>query len=163
MTSLKNKVAIITGASSGIGRATAKLFTKEGAQVIVGARRENELNVLVNEVKQDGGEAIALAGDVTSEDYVKTLVELAVSEYGRLDVAFNNAGILGDIIATTKKTKEDWQHELNTNLTSGFLGAKYQIPVMEKTGGSIIFCRIFGGYATNGCLCGQQGRFNWLN
>lgn len=147
MISLSNKVAIITGASSGIGRAAAKLFTKEGAKVIVGARREHELNALVDEVKQDGGEAKALVGDVTSEDYAKTLVELAVSEYGRLDIAFNNAGILGDIIATTEKTKEDWQHELNTNLTSGFLGAKYQIPVMEKTGGSIIFTSSFVGYS----------------
>lgn len=146
MTTLSNKTAIITGASSGIGRAAAKLFAHEGAKVIVGARRKNELDALVQEITHDGGEAKALAGDVTSEDYAKALVDLAVSTYGRLDIAFNNAGILGGIIATTQKTKEDWQHELNTNLTSGFLGAKHQIHAMEKAGGSIIFTSSFVGY-----------------
>lgn len=146
MTSINNKIAIITGASSGIGRAAAKLFAREGAKVIVGARRENALNALVEEIEQDGGKAIALVGDVTSEDYAKALVDLAVREYGGLNIAFNNAGILGDIIATTKKTKEDWQHELDTNLTSGFLCAKHQIPAMEQAGGSIIFTSSFVGY-----------------
>lgn len=112
----------------------------------MGACRENELKVLVDEITQGDGEAKTLAGDVTSEDYAKALVDLAVSEYGKLDTAFNNAGILGDIIATTEKTKEDWQHELNTNLTSGFLGAKYQVLAMEKAGGSIIFTSSFVGY-----------------
>ncbi|SFT88840.1 SDR family NAD(P)-dependent oxidoreductase [Pseudomonas marincola] len=88
MKRLADKVAIVTGASSGIGYATAKLFAAEGAKVIVGARRESELNDLVAEIRAAGGEALALAGDVRSEDYAKALVALAVEQYGRLDVAF---------------------------------------------------------------------------
>lgn len=146
MTRLLNKVAIITGASSGIGRATAKLFAQEGAKVVVGARREHELRTLVDGIVQEGGEAFALAGDVTSEDYAKALVDLALKECGQLDVAFNNAGMLGGSIATTHKARADWDHELNTNLTSGFLAAKHQIPAMQKNGGSIIFTSSFVGY-----------------
>jgi NAD(P)-dependent dehydrogenase (short-subunit alcohol dehydrogenase family) len=93
---LHNKVAIVTGASSGIGRATAKLFASEGAKVVVGARRESELASLVAEIKASGGTAVALAGDVRSEAYAEALVALAVKTFGRLDIAFNNAGTLGE-------------------------------------------------------------------
>jgi len=86
---LHNKVAIITGASSGIGRATAKLFAAEGAKVVVGARRESELASLVAEIKASGCTAVALAGDVRSEAYAQALVALAVKTFGSLDVAFN--------------------------------------------------------------------------
>src|SRR6516165_7203932 len=93
---LSNKVASVTGASSGIGRVTARLFAAEGAKVVVGARREAELASLVAEIKSSGGTAVALAGDVRSEDYAKSLVALAVKTFGRLDIAFNNAGTLGE-------------------------------------------------------------------
>src|SRR6185436_18833418 len=95
MSRLSGKVAIVTGASSGIGRATAKLFAKEGAKVVVGARREAELAELVREIKEAGGDAIALAGDVQSETYAKDLVAAAEMSFGRLDIAFNNAGTIG--------------------------------------------------------------------
>lgn len=146
MMTLTGKVAIVTGASSGIGRATAKLFAQQGAKVIVSARRQHELDSLVAEITAAGGEATALSGDVTNESYAKVLVELAEREYGGLDVAFNNAGILGASGSTTDITLEAWNNTINTNLSSAFLGAKYQIPAMLKTGGSLIFTSSFVGH-----------------
>ncbi len=146
MQRLLNKVAIVTGASSGIGRATAKLFAKEGAKVVVTARRQPALDSLVKEITQTGGNAIALAGNVIDEGYAKALVDLALQEYGSLDIAFNNAGTLGDSGATPQISLEAWTHTINTNLTSAFLGAKYQIPAMLQTGGSLIFTSSFVGY-----------------
>jgi len=146
MMTLTGKVAIVTGASSGIGRATAKLFAQQGAKVIVSARRQHELDSLVAEITAAGGEATALSGDVTNESYAKALVELAEREYGGLDVAFNNAGILGASGSTTDITLEALNNTINTNLSSAFLGAKYQIPAMLKTGGSLIFTSSFVGH-----------------
>ena len=137
----------MTGASSGIGRATAKLFAAEGAKVVVGARREAELAELVREIRAAGGEALALAGDVQSEQYAKDLVAAAVKSYGRLDVAFNNAGTLGPIGPSTEVDIAAWNEALAVNLTSAFLGAKHQIPALLKQGGgSIIFTSTFVGY-----------------
>ncbi|MBO0874937.1 MAG: SDR family NAD(P)-dependent oxidoreductase [Pseudonocardia sp.] len=95
MPSLSGKVAIVTGASAGIGRATAELFANEGAKVVVGARREAELAALVGEIEANGGEAVALAGAVQSEQYAENLVAAAVGRFGGLDIAFNNAGTTG--------------------------------------------------------------------
>ena len=149
MSRLSGKVAIVTGASSGIGRATAKLFAKEGAKVVVGARREAELAELVREIKAEGGQATALAGDVQSEQYAKDLVATALKQYGRLDVAFNNAGTLGEGGPSTGVTEAGWTDTLAINLTGAFLGAKHQIAQMlaQRSGGSVIFTSTFVGYS----------------
>ena len=147
MSVLSNKVAIITGASSGIGYATATLFAREGARVVAAARRQVELDTLVDDITQSGGHAVALAGDVKDEAFAKALVELATAHFGGLDVALNNAGTLGVMGATPDVSLEAWEDTLRTNLTSAFLGAKYQLPAMlKRQGGSLIFTSTFVGH-----------------
>ena len=163
MFALTNKVAIVTGASSGIGRATAKLFAEAGAKVVVAARRQAELDALVAEIGDAGGNAIALAGDVRDEAYAKALVDLAVEKFGGLDIAFNNAGIVGEMGPISELSLEGWRETLDTNLTSAFLGAKYQVPAMvERGGGSLIFTSTFVGHTVGmpgmTSLCREQGR-----
>jgi NAD(P)-dependent dehydrogenase (short-subunit alcohol dehydrogenase family) len=147
MQSLSNRVAIVTGASSGIGRAASRLFADEGAKVVVAARRQNELDALVEEITEAGGEAVALAGDVKDEAFARALVELAKGRFDGLDVAFNNAGTLGAMGATPDITSEQWEETLRINLTSAFLAAKHQIPAMLERGrGSVVFTSTFVGY-----------------
>jgi NAD(P)-dependent dehydrogenase (short-subunit alcohol dehydrogenase family) len=147
MTTLGGKVAIVTGASSGIGRATAILFAKEGAKVIVTARRKPELDTLVAEIQEFGGDALAIAGDVKDELLAKKLVDTAQKRFGGLDVAFNNAGSTGETKPAAEMSRDAWEDVLETNLTSSFLGAKYQIPAMlARGGGSLIFTSSFVGY-----------------
>ena len=145
---LENKTAIVTGASSGIGRAAAKLFASEGASVVVAARREAELEKLVGEIAGEGGRAIALPGDVRCEQHARETALLAADRFGGLDIAFNNAGSLGALGDATTLTAAGWQETLDVNLSAAFLGAKHQIPEMLKRGGgSIIFTSTFVGYS----------------
>ncbi len=147
MTTLMNKTAIVTGASSGIGYATAKLFAQEGANVIVTARRSEALNALVADIEKLGGRAIAIAGDIRDEALAQTLVETAVRHFGGLDIAFNNAGTNGEMGATPGLSLAGWNETLAINLTAPFLGAKHQIPAMlDRGGGSLIFTSTFVGY-----------------
>ena len=147
MNTLTDKVAIVTGASSGIGRATAKLFAREGAKIIVTARRRNELDELVAEIAAEGGTAIAHAGDIKDEACAEALVDLATSAFGGLDIAFNNAGTLGAMGPVVEVSLAGWRDTLETNLTSAFLGAKYQLPAMvARGGGSLIFTSTFVGH-----------------
>ncbi|TGR30340.1 MULTISPECIES: SDR family oxidoreductase [unclassified Mesorhizobium] len=147
MLALSNKIAIVTGASSGIGRATAKLFAEEGARLVISARRQTELDAIAAEIEDAGGTAVALAGDVTDETYAKALVELAVGSFGGLDIALNNAGPVGLMGPVPDMSAQTWHGTIDTNLTSAFLGAKYQIPAMlERGGGSLIFTSSFVGY-----------------
>lgn len=147
MSALAGKVAIVTGASSGIGRAAARLFAREGANVVVTARRQEELDALVAEIEATGGRAVAVAGDVRQEDLARSLVETAVGRFGGLDVAFNNAGSTGPMGSLPDLALAAWRDTLETNLTSAFLCAKYQLPAMiARGGGSVVFTSTVVGY-----------------
>ncbi|WP_295844545.1 SDR family oxidoreductase [Tardiphaga sp.] len=144
---LDNKTAIVTGASSGIGRAIARLFAAEGARVIVTARRGELLDSLVSEINAAGGIAVGVAGDVTDESHARAVVDAAITRFGGLDIAVNNAGALGPLMLTTDVSRDSWDHTMATNLTSAFLGAKYQLPALLARGaGSLIFVSSFVGH-----------------
>jgi NAD(P)-dependent dehydrogenase (short-subunit alcohol dehydrogenase family) len=152
---LKNKTIIITGASSGIGAAAALLFAAQGANVVLGARRERLLHQLVTRIVEDDGQAVALAGDIREEAYAAQLVALAKSAFGSLDAAFNNAGITGEMMPIPDMEYTNWQDVIATNLTSAFFAAKHQIPaIKERGGGSILFTSSCVGH-TNGGLPGM--------
>jgi NAD(P)-dependent dehydrogenase (short-subunit alcohol dehydrogenase family) len=146
MRTLERKVAIVTGASSGIGLAAARLLAAEGAAVVVTARRQPELDRLVAEIEAAGGRAVAVAGDVREESVARLLVETAVARFGGLDIAINNAGASGEMAPVTELSLGGWQDTLSTNLTSAFLGAKHQAPAMiARGGGSLVFTSSFVG------------------
>lgn len=148
---LKDKSIIITGASSGIGAAAALLFADEGANVILGARRSAELEALAGTINPGNGRAVFLAGDVKDEGYAEALVDLAVKEFGNLDGAFNNAGIMGEMDPVPDMGLANWNHVMSVNLTAAFLAAKAQIPAMRISGrGSIVFTSSFVGYSNGG-------------
>ncbi len=148
---LKDKTIIITGASSGIGAAAALLFAQEGANVVLGARREVELNTLVGQIRQSNGKAACLAGDVQDEDYALALVELAEQRFGGLDGAFNNAGMMGEMGPIPAMEATNWQSVIATNLSSAFFAAKAQLPAIEKRGGgSMVFTGTFVGFSNGG-------------
>lgn len=143
---LEGKTAIITGASSGIGRAAAKLFAREGANLVVTARRASELDALVEEINEEGGEAVALAGDIADDAIPPALTELAVKSFGGLDIAFNNAGTLGEMAPVADISLAGWRETMDVNLTSAFVCARHQIPAMLERGGSIVFTSTFVGH-----------------
>lgn len=148
---LRDKSIIITGASSGIGAAAALLFAREGAKLILGARRSDVLQALARTIRQSGGQAVFLPGDVRDEAYAQDLVALAVDEFGSLDGAFNNAGIVGDLAAASDMAPENWHDVIATNLTASFFAAKAQIPAMKRAkGGSIVFTASFVGFSNGG-------------
>jgi NAD(P)-dependent dehydrogenase (short-subunit alcohol dehydrogenase family) len=135
---LKDKVAIITGAGSGLGRAAALLFAREGAKVLVAANRDKDGEQTVKSIKDKGGDAIFTRVDVTRASDLEKAVKTAVDKYGKLDIMFNNAGTPGPGKLIADLTEEEWNRVLAVNLTGVFLGTKYAIPEMLKGGGGVI-------------------------
>ena len=135
---LDGKVAIITGAGMGMGQAAAILFAKEGAKVVVADISVENGEETVSVIKEDGGEAIFVKANVAKAEEVKEMVRATVDTYGRLDVLYNNAGIAGELGPVTECTDENWDKVQAVNLRGVWLGMKYAIPEMLKTGGGSI-------------------------
>lgn len=134
----KDKVAFITGGGTGIGLATALAFAKEGASVCIAGLSEKDIQEAVNRIKQEGGEAIAVKCDVQRAEDVKAALDQPIKTYGRLDYAFNNAGVEQPQITLTDITEEEFDRQMNINMKGVFLGMKYQIPPILKSGGGAI-------------------------
>lgn len=143
---LDGKVAIVTGGSSGIGKAAAMLFAAHGASVVLVARRQASLNLTVEEIKDQGGRALAIVGDVTQKRTHHEAVAAARTTFGGLHVAFNNAGLVGTMAPLAEIEPQQWSEVLAVNLTAAFLGARSQIPAMiDQGGGALVFTGSFVG------------------
>lgn len=151
MKSLEKKVAIVSGAGSGIGRATALLLAKEGAKVVVTDIDEQGGNETVKAIQDNEGEAFFIKADAANAEDHKKVVDQTLEKYGALDIAVNNAGIGGPIAPTGEYSIEGWQKVIDINLSGVFYGLRYQLPAMEKNGGSIInVASILGQVGTKG-------------
>jgi 3-oxoacyl-[acyl-carrier protein] reductase len=136
---LANKVALITGASSGIGRSIALLFAAEGARLVITADKNIKGGEeTTNSIKLKGGDAIFLPTDVAKSDQVKNLVNLVDERFGRIDIVVNNAGVMLGLFPVEKLTEEIWDRHYAVNVKSIFLTAKYAVPIMRRSGGGAI-------------------------
>lgn len=143
---LKNKTAAVIGASSGIGRAVALLLAEHGANVVLCARRADKLEETAALIRSRGGRAVAVAGDAVLPETHEAVVRTAEREFGGLDIAVNNAGIIGAYKPLADISPDEWRDTLDGNLTAAFLGARSQIPLMlARGGGAIVFTSSFVG------------------
>ena len=155
MFDMQDKVALVAGATSGIGEATARMFAREGARVMLAGRRESLLQEICADISGKGQSAAYVVCDVTDEDAVKNMVEATVKTFGRLDYAYNNAGIMGDDIETARLASSEFDRIVNTNMRSVFLCMKYELGQMLAQGGegyAIVNCSSIGG------VVGMPGR-----
>ncbi len=138
MGKLDGKVALVTGAATGIGEVTSRLFAAEGASVVISARNEEKGSAVAEDICRSGGTATFVKADVRYAEEVKAMVRATVDAYGGLHVLFNNAGVGGETAPTTECTEENWDLVVDTSLKGTFLGMKYGIPAMLKSGGGAI-------------------------
>jgi NAD(P)-dependent dehydrogenase (short-subunit alcohol dehydrogenase family) len=142
---LQGKAAIITGAGSGIGKAAAILFAKEGAKVCLVSRTEKELRETVDEIEAAGGTAVFAVADISNSEDMKRAVAATIEAFGSLDIVFANAGINGVWAPIEELSPEEWDNTININLKGTFLTVKYAIPHLKKQGGSVIITSSVNG------------------
>jgi NAD(P)-dependent dehydrogenase (short-subunit alcohol dehydrogenase family) len=136
---LSERVALVTGAGSGIGRAAAKMMAKEGARVALLGRSEDELVEVVEKIREDGGTAMPVVADISDVDEVRKAYQQLLDEWGRLDIVFANAGVNGVWAPIEELEPDEWESTLKINLTGTFYTIKYAVPhLREQGGGSII-------------------------
>ena len=162
---LKDKVALITGGSSGIGRAAAVAMAREGAKVALTARRAERCQEAVDEIEGMGGEALALPGDVADAEHVEALVAATVERWGRRDIVVPNAGINGVFASIEDITPEEWDQTQNINVRGTFLTVKYAIPHLRAAGGGSIVVvssvngnRIFSNFGFTSYSCSKAAQ-----
>lgn len=142
---LGDKVALITGAGSGIGKATAVLLAKEGAKIAALGRTEDELNKVIAQIQQAGGEAIPVLADISETEEMQQAVQQVINQWGRLDIVFANAGINGVWAPIEELEPEEWDKTIKVNLRGTFLTVKYAVPYLKKQGGSVIITSSVNG------------------
>jgi NADP-dependent 3-hydroxy acid dehydrogenase YdfG len=128
---VEGKVVVITGASSGLGEATAKILSAQGATVVLGARRQDRIQTLAKELTAGGGKALAVATDVADRQQVKKLVDAAVEAYGRVDVMINNAGLMPQALLERLQV-EEWERMIDVNLKGVLYGIAAALPIMKQ-------------------------------
>jgi NAD(P)-dependent dehydrogenase (short-subunit alcohol dehydrogenase family) len=139
------KVALVTGADSGIGQAAAKRFAKEGAKVAALDLDEEKVRKVVDTIQGRGGEAIALAADISEPDQMRAAIARIREEWGRLDIVFANAGINGVWAPLDELTPDEWDRTLDTNVKGTFLTMKYALPLLKARGGAVVITASVNG------------------
>ncbi len=161
---LAGKVALVTGAGSGIAKATAKLFATEGAKVAALGHTKDELEETVAQIQGDNGEAIPLIADISQPEEMQQAIQQIVDKWGRLDIVFANAGINGVWAPIDELTPEEWDKTININLKGTFLTVKYAVPFLKKQGGSVIITssvngtRIFSNTGATAYSCSKAAQ-----
>jgi len=150
--SFENKVALVTGAASGMGLATARAFAEAGAAIVLADFREDEVKAETQKLRAAGHKAIAIRCDVSDDAQVAAMVERTVTEFGRLDAAFNNAGVMAHIAPTATSTREDWDRVIGINLRGVWSCMKHELRPMERQGSGAIV-----NNASVGALTGNPG------
>lgn len=162
---LNGKVALVIGGSTGIGRATAVAFGQAGTIVAIAGRNKEQGSQTEALVRQTGAESLFIETNVTSDHSVRTLIDRTVEKFGRLDAAFNNAGIEGKVAALVETIEEDFDSIINTNLKGVYFGLKYQIAQMLRNGGGAIIntSSVGGIVGFPSYILREQARCNWAN
>lgn len=142
---LTDKVALVTGAGSGIGKAAAELMAKEGAKVALLGRSEDELQKTQAQIEANGGAAIPLLADISQPEQMQQATQKIFDKWGRLDIVFANAGINGVWASLEELALEEWNKTININLTGTFLTVKYAVPYLKRQGGSVIITSSVNG------------------
>ena len=161
---LEGKVALVTGAASGIGRAAALLFATEGAKVAALNRKRDDLSEIVSIIESQGGEVLALEADVSSPTEMEQAVRETVERWGRLDIVFANAGVNGVWAPLEELDPEEWDKTIETNLRGTFLTVKYALPHLKRQGGSVVITssvngtRVFSNTGATAYACSKAAQ-----